>query len=151
VKLVLILVASLSLDASDLLLTHGHIYTGSTSQPWVQAIAITGSRIDATGTDAEILRRKEAKTKIVDLAGRTVVPGFIDSHSHLWQGALALHGFNLATPELYIEPKDEPQFIAKVKEYAASHPQDKVLLDGCSILATQPVNCSTAPSLTVRS
>src|ERR1700678_877877 len=116
-----------ALWASDLLVLHGHIYTGNPKQPWAQAIAISAQRIDALGSDEEILRRKERNTKVIDLAGRTVIPGIIDSHTHMWFGALALHGFNLATPELYIEPKDEAQLVSRIKAYAASHPQDKVL------------------------
>jgi predicted amidohydrolase YtcJ len=112
---------------SDLLFVHGHVYTGNPKQPWVQAVAITKTRIDALGSDEEILRRKDAKTKVIDLAGRTVIPGIVDSHTHMWFGALALHGFNLATPELYIEPKDENQLISRIKAYAASHPKDKIL------------------------
>jgi len=114
--------------ASETILIHGHIFTGDASQKWAAAIAITGSRIDAVGSDAEALKLKGGKTKIIDLEGRTVVPGFVDSHTHMWFGALALHGFNLATPELWIDPKTEAAaFAAKVKEYAASHPKDKVL------------------------
>ena len=113
--------------ASDLLIVHGHVYTGNRGQPWAQALAITGGRVDAIGSDDEILRKKESKTKVLDLAGRTVIPGIVDSHTHLWFGALALHGFNLATPDVYIEPKDEALLISKIKEYAASHPKDKVL------------------------
>lgn len=116
-----------ALWASDLLVLHGHIYTGSPKQSWAQAIAISAQRIDALGSDEEILRRKERSTKVIDLAGRTVIPGIIDSHTHMWFGALALHGFNLATPELYIEPKDEAQLLSRIKAYAASHPWDKVL------------------------
>ena len=51
-------------------------------------------------------------------------PGIVDSHTHLWLGALALHGFNLALPELYIEPKDETALISAIKTYAAAHPKD---------------------------
>ena len=108
-------------------MVHGHIYTGNPRQPWAEAIAITGTRIDAVGSDEEVLRRKESKTKVIDLAGRTAIPGIVDSHTHIWFGALALHGFNLATPEVYIEPKDEAELIARIKAYAASHPRDKVL------------------------
>jgi predicted amidohydrolase YtcJ len=112
---------------SDLLVVHGHVYTANPKQPWVQAVAITKTRIDALGSDDEILRRKGSSTKVVDLGGRTVIPGIVDSHIHIWFGALALHGFNLATPELYIEPKDEAQLVSRIKAYAASHPKDKVL------------------------
>jgi len=115
------------LQASDLLLVHGHVYTGAPKQLWAQAIAITGSRIDLVGSDADVFQKKTAQSKVVDLRGRTVIPGIIDSHTHLWFGALALHGFNLATPEVYIDPKDEALLISKIKAYAASHPKDKVL------------------------
>jgi len=115
------------LRASDLVLIHGHVYTGNAGRPWAQAIAIAGTRLAALGSDAEILRRQDSKTKVIDLRGRTVIPGIIDSHTHLWFGALALHGFNLATPELWVEPKDEAELISRIKAYAAAHPGDKVL------------------------
>ncbi|MBV9506316.1 MAG: amidohydrolase [Acidobacteriia bacterium] len=113
--------------ASDLILLHGHVYTANPKQPWAEAIAISGSRIDAVGSDDEISRRKDGKTRVVDLMHQTVIPGIIDSHTHMWFGALALHGFNLATPDMYIEPKDEALLISKIQQYAAQHPKDKVL------------------------
>ncbi|HXP88469.1 MAG TPA: amidohydrolase [Bryobacteraceae bacterium] len=114
--------------ASDTILVRGHIFTGNARQKWAQAVAITGSRIDVVGSDAEVLKLKGGKTKVIDLEGRTVIPGIVDSHTHMWFGALALHGFNLATPELWVDPKAEASaFAAKVKEYAASHPKDRVL------------------------
>jgi predicted amidohydrolase YtcJ len=45
----------------------------------------------------------------------------------MWFGALALHGFNLATPDVWVEPSDEAQLISKIKEYGATHPKDKIL------------------------
>ena len=116
-----------ALWASHVLLIHGHVYTSNPNQPWVQALAITGTRIDLLGSDEGVLHRKESKTRVIDLAGRTVIPGIVDSHTHMWFGALALHGFNLATPELYVEPKDEAELVSRIKAYAASHPKDKVL------------------------
>ena len=77
-----------SLFASDVILIHGHICTGNPKAPWAQALAITGGRIDAVGTDQDILNRKQAKTEVIDLRGRTVVPGFSDSHTHMWFGGL---------------------------------------------------------------
>jgi predicted amidohydrolase YtcJ len=114
--------------ASDTILVHGHIFTGNTGQKWAEAAAITGSRIDVVGSDADVLKLKGGKTKVMDLEGRTVIPGIVDSHTHMWFGALALHGFNLATPEVWVDPKTEASaFALKVKEYASSHPKDKVL------------------------
>jgi len=114
--------------ASDTILVHGHIFTGDGRQKWAEAVAITGSRIDLVGSDAGVLKRKGAKTRVIDLQGQTVIPGIVDSHTHMWFGALALHGFNLATPELWVDPKLESRvFSAKVKQYASTHPSDKVL------------------------
>jgi len=112
---------------SDTVLIHGHIYTANPKAPWVQALAITGTRIDAVGTDEEVSKRREAKTKVIDLQGRTVIPGIVDSHTHFLFGAFALHGFNLSTPESSITPDDVDVLVDKIKAYATSHPNDKIL------------------------
>ena len=116
--------------ASDLVLVHGHIYTAAATGPkWAQAIAITGDHIDAVGSDADIQRMKTAKTKVIDLGGKTVIPGITDNHVHLWFGSLALHGFNFSTPEYNITADADPQlFASKIKEYAARHPKEAVLI-----------------------
>jgi predicted amidohydrolase YtcJ len=128
-----------SLFASDTVLIHGHIYTGNPKARWAQALAITGTRIDAVGTNQEILSRKSAKTEVIDLQGRTVVPGFSDDHTHMWFGALELHGFNLSTPESSITPEDDPEgMVSRIKAYAASHPNDKVLFVRADFSTTPP-------------
>ena len=117
-----------TLVASDTLLIHGHIYTGNPKAPWAQALAISGTRIDAVGPDQEILARKQAQTKVIDLHGRTVIPGISDSHVHMWFGGLELNGLNLSTPQGTITPDDPEKFVDKIKAYAASHPNDKILI-----------------------
>ena len=124
--------------ASDTLLIHGHIYTGNAKAPWAQALAISGTRIDAVGTDQEILSRKQAQTRVIDLQGRTVIPGISDSHTHMWFGALALHGFNLSTPEGSVTPDDPEALVSRIKAYAASHPSDKVLFGRADFVTTPP-------------
>jgi predicted amidohydrolase YtcJ len=131
-----------ALFASDTLLIHGHIYTGSPKALWAQALAITGTRIDAIGTDQEILSRRQAKTEVIDLQGRTVIPGISDSHTHILFGAMALHGFNLSTPEFSITPDNADVLIDKIKSYAASHPKDKVLF-GRADFSTVPPSSPT--------
>ncbi len=122
------LVLPSALFASDTLLVHGHIYTGNAKAPWAQALAITGTRIDAVGTDQEILSRRQAKTQVIDLHGQTVIPGISDSHTHMSFGAMELHGFNLSTPESSITADNPDTFVEKIKTFAASHPNDKVLI-----------------------
>jgi predicted amidohydrolase YtcJ len=122
------LLSPTSLFAGDTLLIHGHIYTGNPKAPWAQALAITGTRIEAVGSDQEILRRQQAKTDVIDLHGQTVIPGISDSHTHMWFGAMELHGFNLSTPESSTAPDNPDAIVAKIKAFAADHPNDKVLI-----------------------
>src|SRR5580704_2063081 len=136
---VAILLSASALFGSDTVLIHGHIYTGNPKAPWAQALAITGTRIDAVGTDHEIVSRRAAKTEVIDLQGRTVVPGFSDDHTHMWFGAVALHGINLSTPEASIAPEDDPEGVVhRLKAFAASHPNDKVLLVRADFSTTPP-------------
>jgi len=113
--------------AGDVLLIHGHIYTGVHKAPWVSALSVTGSRIDAVGTDQEMLARRGPQTRVIDLHGRTVIPGIVDAHLHLWLGAIALHGFNLSTPEASITPDKPKLVIQRIREYAAQHPADRLI------------------------
>jgi predicted amidohydrolase YtcJ len=108
-------------------LLNGHIYTASARNRWVEALAVTGDKIEAVGSNAEIARYRSANTKVIDLQGNTVIPGITDGHVHLWFGALALHGFNLSTPESNITPKDSDLLLARIKDYAVSHPKDPVV------------------------
>jgi len=120
--------SSVSVLASDTILVHGHIYTGNPKAPWAQALAISGTRIEAVGTDQEILAHVQPQTKVIDLVGQTVIPGISDSHVHMWFGGLELHGLNLSTPEGTITPDDPEKFVEKIKAFAADHPKDKVLI-----------------------
>ena len=60
----------------------GPIVTVNPAQPTAAAIAIAGGTIVAVGTDDEVMKHMGAVTEVTDLAGRTLVPGFIDGHSH---------------------------------------------------------------------
>src|SRR5579863_364671 len=135
----IILFSASALFASDTILLHGHIYTGNPKAPWAQALAITGTRIDAVGADREILGRRTPKTQVIDLKGRTVVPGFSDSHTHMWFGAIELQGLNLSTPEATFTPEDDPDaVVSKLKTFAASHPNDKILFARADFSTTPP-------------
>jgi predicted amidohydrolase YtcJ len=68
--------------AAEMILHNGNIITVNSRQPRAQAVAIAGGRFLAVGTNDEIRPLAGASTVRVDLGGKTVVPGFIDAHSH---------------------------------------------------------------------
>jgi predicted amidohydrolase YtcJ len=124
--------------ASDMLLIHGHIYTGNRQAPWAAAVAITGTRIEAVGDEAHILKLRSAHTRVIDLHGRTVIPGIVDSHMHLLYGAIALHGLNLSTPSSSITPDKPELLVERLQAYAAAHPKDKVLFGRADFSTVPP-------------
>jgi predicted amidohydrolase YtcJ len=62
----------------------GPIVTVNPAQPLAEAMAIAGGRIVAVGTEADVMAAKGPGTVVTDLAGKTLVPGFVDGHSHFW-------------------------------------------------------------------
>jgi predicted amidohydrolase YtcJ len=77
-------IAWLPLDRTepDLILFNGNIWTVNVRQPQAHAIAISNGRFLAIGSNEEVLPLASGSAKKVDLGGRTVLPGFIDAHSH---------------------------------------------------------------------
>lgn len=75
-------VAAARAQAPDLVLLNGKIVTVDDRFTIAQALAIRGSRIVKVGTTADIDALKGPATRVVDLGGRTVIPGLIDNHAH---------------------------------------------------------------------
>lgn len=67
----------------DFVLYNGRIFTSNAANPYVQALAIRGERISATGDSANIKSLAGPHTKEIDLGGRTVIPGINDAHKHM--------------------------------------------------------------------
>jgi predicted amidohydrolase YtcJ len=80
---------------ADLILINGNVITMNPSQPIAQAVALNAGRIVAVGSDTEIKQRIGKTTKIVDLRGKTLVPGFTDTHVHMADFGLSLSRINL--------------------------------------------------------
>ncbi len=66
----------------DIILYNGNIFTVNPQEPTAQALAIADGRVMAVGSNKEILRLATAKTKKIDVGYKTVLPGFIDTHTH---------------------------------------------------------------------
>lgn len=84
-----------SMAAVDLILHNARVYTAEPGQPLQQAIAVENGKVVAVGSDAQVLRLKQPGTRIVDLGGKVLMPGFIDSHSHTVKGGLQMRQANL--------------------------------------------------------
>ena len=66
---------------------NGRIYTADPRRPWVAAICRRGSRIVAVGDEREVIAAAGDDARSVDLAGRMAMPGIIDMHNHILEGA----------------------------------------------------------------
>lgn len=86
---------------ATMLLINGNIHTLDPNRPHAEGVAIKGGRIVGTGSTEALLRRY-AVDEVIDLGGRTVVPGFIDGHAHMIGLGRAMQSLNLvgiSTPE----------------------------------------------------
>ena len=98
-------------QAPDTVLVNGKILTVDPQAPTRQAIAIRGDRIMALGTTAEIRRLADSRTRVIDLQGRTAIPGLIDSHMHAIRAALSF-----ATEVNWIGARSIAEAVARIHE-----------------------------------
>lgn len=102
--------------SADLIVLHAKVYTVNPQQPWAEAVAISGNKLVAVGSDNEIASYRGSNTKIIEAGGRVVLPGFTDSHIHFLEGSLSLD-----EPDL--NHLDSPASIEQyLRKYAADHP-----------------------------
>jgi hypothetical protein len=74
--------AASAAETADLVLTNAVVHTVDTKRPRAEAVAVRAGRIVAVGTTAELQANVGPKTRVMDLKGRTLVPGFEDAHAH---------------------------------------------------------------------
>jgi hypothetical protein len=77
---------TVSVDQADLLIRNARVYTVDTKQPWAEAVAIQGDKIQWVGADTDAAAHTSPKTRVIDAGGRMLLPGFIDSHFHVLLG-----------------------------------------------------------------
>ncbi len=82
--------------APDIILYNGNIRTQDVSCPAARAAAVTGNRITILGSDGEVLSAASENTRVIDLGGRLVLPGFTDSHFHFYEWALNYDSIDFA-------------------------------------------------------
>jgi predicted amidohydrolase YtcJ len=79
-------------NSAERIFFHAKVFTGNPENPYAEAVAVRGERIMAVGSLAEVLKTTSANAERIDLEGKTLFPGFIDSHSHSIDGGLGLIG-----------------------------------------------------------
>ena len=94
---------------ADLVLMGGRVWTGWDELPWAEAVAVRGDRILAVGSEADMERHLGSDTRILEVDGRFVAPGFIDNHTHFDAAGALLLGINL------LQVTDEAEFVDEVR------------------------------------
>ena len=101
---------------ADLVLSSAAIFTGNDTEPLTGSVAIKDNKILAVGSTEEVETFIGEETKILDVGDRLVMPGFHDSHIHLFLGSLARESADLSGT------KSEEEAAQIVKEFADEHP-----------------------------
>lgn len=120
----LLLLAAPPPVAADLALVNGKVWTGDPAKPEATAVAVWRDRVLAVGADDEVKALVGPTTKVIDLKGRRVVPGFYDSHVH-WLGG----GQSLSEVDLK-DAKDEAEFGRRLVEFDKKLPRDRWITGG---------------------
>ncbi|HTH57952.1 MAG TPA: amidohydrolase family protein, partial [Cyclobacteriaceae bacterium] len=103
-------------QTADLIIKGGKIYTGNEAQPEVEAVAVKGEKIIFAGKESEANELKSDQTKMIDLQGKTMTPGFIEGHGHLLGLGFQEITLNLADAKSYDEVVERVKnAVAKVK------------------------------------
>ena len=110
---------SFSAQQADIIYHKGSILTMVGTEPtYVEALAVRKGKIIAVGSNDEAFAMKDDSTKIVDLSGKALLPGFIDGHSHYINSLLVANQCKLYAPPSG-PGKDVPSIIAELKKFAA--------------------------------
>jgi predicted amidohydrolase YtcJ len=110
------------MQAADIVIRNGKLMTFGGNAGQAEALAIADGKIVAVGSNADVMAAKGPSTRVIDAGGNTVLPGFIESHVHLFSGGAELGLLNLAGCH------DVDRFAALMREYANRNPDVQMLL-----------------------
>ncbi|MGB4072597.1 amidohydrolase [Pseudomonas sp.] len=119
-----------AMAAADLLLFNGKVFTAEPGQPLAQAVAVENGKILKVGSDAEIKALAGANTQLIDLAGKVLMPGMIDTHSHPIMGAMASLRANLYDEVLPLAELE--QWIIEQDKAGTARMGDLIVISGAS-------------------
>jgi predicted amidohydrolase YtcJ len=109
---------------ADLVLRGGRVATMDAARSWATAVAVRDGRIAAVGPDAVVATWIGPRTRVIELRGRTVTPGFQDAHVHPVHG-----GLGMLRCDLHEDLQSGPGY-DKIEAYARSHPDEAWIRGG---------------------
>jgi predicted amidohydrolase YtcJ len=110
-------------EPADLILRNGLIYTVDATNTLTEAVAIRGGRFIAIGASKGVMRLKGKQTRVIDLKGAFVLPGFNDNHVHFASAAQFLE-FNI------MRVTTQEEFVARVRDVVTRLPKGEWILGG---------------------
>lgn len=116
VFLLLTVVESIEAQEMKKAFINGKIYTVNPKQPFAEAVVVVGNKITFVGSNDDAKTFIDTETKVIDLKGKLMLPGFIDNHVHFISGGNYLLGIDLRPA------KSTSEFKSILKEYATKYP-----------------------------
>ena len=104
---------------ADFVFRNGPIYTVTGADPWATGLAVTGNTITHVGDEAGAMAQVGEGTRVVDLDGRLLMPGFVEAHIHPFMGAFLTSGLDLQLPT-------GADALAAIEAYAKANPEGPV-------------------------
>ena len=130
------------MPAADIIISNAKILTMDGDRPRAEALAIAGNRLLAVGKAADIGGLKAKHTRLIDAKGKSVLPGFIESHMHLFMGAVELDS-------LMINGIEGLEALTRVvRDYAKARAADRIIVaNGANYTAIRPTGVITRHDL----
>jgi len=100
VLLVPVILSFVGRAGGEIVFINGEVLTIDSAQPLASALGVRGGRITAVGSDQDVLDQASDDAHVIDLQGRTLIPGFVDAHSHFPVSGLSAVSVNIAPPPI---------------------------------------------------
>ncbi|HEX8817914.1 MAG TPA: amidohydrolase, partial [Terriglobales bacterium] len=113
-----------SRPTADLIITNAKIWTVDPAQPVAEAVAVRGERILAVGSAADIDALRGPNTKVIDAAGKLILPGFNDAHVHFIDGGRMLDSLQLT------DATSTQEFVQRIAEWIKKTPKGEWVTGG---------------------
>lgn len=110
-----------SIQPADLVLSNGVVYTVDRNRNFAEAVAIRGDQIVYVGSDEGVQKYIGSSTKVTDLQGKMVLPGFIDSHTHASKTTGLIFSIDL------YDGGSVEEYVEIIRAFVEEHPNEKAL------------------------